>query len=61
MAAQAIEGVHERNLEPHVAALANHYQMAGAAADAEKTSCALERSSRIAKGLRLSASRLTSS
>src|SRR5215470_6096747 len=35
-AAQAIEGAHERNLEPHVAALANHYRMAGAAADAEK-------------------------
>jgi tetratricopeptide (TPR) repeat protein len=36
-AAQAIEAAHERNLEPHVAALANHYRMAGAAADAEKT------------------------
>src|SRR5215469_10617598 len=36
-AAQAIEAVHERNLEPHVAALANHYWMAGSAADAEKT------------------------
>jgi predicted ATPase len=35
-AAQAIEAAHERNLEPHVAALANHYRMAGAAADAEK-------------------------
>jgi len=35
-AAQTIEAVHERNLEPHVAALANHYRMAGAAADAEK-------------------------
>jgi len=36
-AAQAIEAAHERNLEPHVAALANHYRMAGAAADPEKT------------------------
>jgi len=36
-AAQAIEAAHERNLEPHVAPLANHYQIAGAAADAEKT------------------------
>ena len=36
-AAQAIEAAHERNLEPHVAALANHYRMAGAAAEAEKT------------------------
>jgi tetratricopeptide (TPR) repeat protein len=36
-AAQAIEGVHQRNLEPYLAALANHYQMAGAAADVEKT------------------------
>ena len=36
-AAQAIEAVHERNLEPHAAALANHYRMAGVAADAEKT------------------------
>ena len=36
-AAQAIEGVHQRNLEPHLAALANHYRMAGMAADAEKT------------------------
>jgi tetratricopeptide (TPR) repeat protein len=36
-AAQAIEAAHERNIEPHVAALANHYRMAGAAADAEKT------------------------
>jgi class 3 adenylate cyclase len=36
-AAQAIEGVHDRNLEPHVTELANHYRMAGAAADAEKT------------------------
>ena len=36
-AAQAIESVHQRNLEPHVAALANHYRMAGAAADSEKT------------------------
>ncbi|HYK17061.1 MAG TPA: hypothetical protein VEV37_03515 [Bryobacteraceae bacterium] len=34
---QAIEAVHERNLEPHMAALANHYRMAGAAADAQKT------------------------
>ena len=36
-AAQAIEAAHERNLDPHVAALASHYRMAGAAADAEKT------------------------
>ena len=36
-AAQAIEAVHQRNLEPHLAALANHYRMAGVAADAEKT------------------------
>ena len=36
-AAQAIEAVHERNLELYVAALANHYRMAGVAADAEKT------------------------
>jgi DNA-binding winged helix-turn-helix (wHTH) protein/tetratricopeptide (TPR) repeat protein len=36
-AAQAIEAAHERNLDPHVSALANHYRMAGAAADAEKT------------------------
>jgi tetratricopeptide (TPR) repeat protein len=36
-AAQAIEAAHERNLEPHVVALANHYRMAGAAAEAEKT------------------------
>jgi class 3 adenylate cyclase len=36
-AAQATEGVHQRNLEPYLAALANHYRMAGAAADAEKT------------------------
>jgi predicted ATPase len=36
-AAQAIEAVHERNLEPHLSALANHYRMAGTAADAEKT------------------------
>jgi tetratricopeptide (TPR) repeat protein len=35
-AAQAIEVVHEHNLEPHVAALANHYRSAGAAADPEK-------------------------
>jgi tetratricopeptide (TPR) repeat protein len=35
-AAQAIESVHQGNLEPHVAALANHYRMAGAAADADK-------------------------
>jgi tetratricopeptide (TPR) repeat protein len=35
-AAQAIEAAHERNLEPHVAALANHYRAAGAAADPEK-------------------------
>jgi DNA-binding winged helix-turn-helix (wHTH) protein/tetratricopeptide (TPR) repeat protein len=36
-AAQAIEEAHERNLKPHVAALANHYRMARRAADAEKT------------------------
>jgi len=36
-AAQAIEVVHDSNLDPHVSALANHYRMAGAAADAEKT------------------------
>src|SRR5262249_20191440 len=36
-AAQAIEAAHERNLEPHVAALANHYRMAGTAAEVEKT------------------------
>jgi class 3 adenylate cyclase len=36
-AAQAIEAVHQRNLEPHLVALANHYRMAGVAADAEKT------------------------
>src|SRR5262249_31453396 len=36
-AAQAIEAVHERNLDPHVGALANHCRMAGTAADAEKT------------------------
>src|SRR5215469_1205608 len=35
-AAQAIETVHEYNLEPHVAALANHYRAAGAAADPER-------------------------
>jgi tetratricopeptide (TPR) repeat protein len=35
-AAQAIEAVHEHNLEPHVAALANHYRAAGAAGDPEK-------------------------
>ena len=35
-AAQAIEKVHEHHLEPHVAALANHYRAAGAAADPEK-------------------------
>jgi tetratricopeptide (TPR) repeat protein len=35
-AAQAIEAAHERNLEPHVTALANHYRAAGAAADPEK-------------------------
>ena len=35
-AAQAIEAAHQRNLEPHVAALANHYRAAGAAADPEK-------------------------
>ena len=36
-AAQAIEAAHKHNLEPYLAALANHYQMAGTAADAEKT------------------------
>jgi class 3 adenylate cyclase len=36
-AAQAIEAVRQRNLDPYVATLANHYRMAGAAADAEKT------------------------
>jgi tetratricopeptide (TPR) repeat protein len=36
-AAQALEAAHEHNLEPHLAALASHYQMAGTAADAEKT------------------------
>ena len=36
-AAQAIEGVHQRNLEPYLSALANHYRIAGAAADTEKT------------------------
>ena len=36
-AAQAIEAAHERNLDPQMAALASHYRMAGAAADAEKT------------------------
>jgi tetratricopeptide (TPR) repeat protein len=36
-AARAIESLYQRNLEPHVAALANHYRMAGAAAEAEKT------------------------
>ena len=35
--AQAIEAVHQGNLEPHLVALANHYRMAGVAADAEKT------------------------
>ena len=35
-AAQAIEAVHEHNLEPHVAPLANHYRTAGAAAGPEK-------------------------
>jgi class 3 adenylate cyclase len=36
-AAQAIEAAHQRNPEPYLAALANHYRMAGVAADAEKT------------------------
>ena len=36
-AAQAIEAAHKHNLEPYVSALANHYQMAGTAADAAKT------------------------
>jgi tetratricopeptide (TPR) repeat protein len=36
-AALAIEAVHEGNLDPHVSALASHYRMAGAAADAQKT------------------------
>jgi class 3 adenylate cyclase/tetratricopeptide (TPR) repeat protein len=35
-AGQAIEAVHGRNLDSHVAALAIHYRTAGAAADAEK-------------------------
>jgi class 3 adenylate cyclase len=36
-AAQAIEAVHGRNLEPHVTELASHYRMAGTAADPDKT------------------------
>ena len=35
-AAQAIEAVHERNLKPHVSALANHYRTAGTTLDLEK-------------------------
>jgi len=35
-AAEALESVHERSLEHHVATLALHYRLAGAAADAEK-------------------------
>jgi class 3 adenylate cyclase/tetratricopeptide (TPR) repeat protein len=35
-AAQAIEEVHERNLEPHASALANHYRTARAAGDPDK-------------------------
>jgi len=47
-AAQAIEAAHERNLDPHVAALANHYRMAGAAANTEKTVDYLIRAGRAA-------------
>src|SRR5262249_23637061 len=35
--AQAIEASYARNLSPHLAALAVHYRLAGAAADAEKS------------------------
>ena len=35
-AAEAIEGIHQRNLAPHLAPLAVHYRMAGAAADQSK-------------------------
>jgi tetratricopeptide (TPR) repeat protein len=35
--AQAIEASYARNLSPHLAALAVHYRLAGAAAEAEKT------------------------
>ena len=35
-AAEAIEAAHARNLAPYVPALATHYQLAGAAADAER-------------------------
>jgi len=35
-AAQAMEEVHTRNVDPHVSPLAVHYRLAGAAADAQK-------------------------
>jgi eukaryotic-like serine/threonine-protein kinase len=35
-AAEAIEATHVRNLSPHLAVLAGHYRLAGAAADADK-------------------------